>query len=219
MLHKAEEDYIKFIFEASSHLKTYLSLKEIASYFSYTEQSVNEMIKKLDKKGYVSYIPYQGVKLLKKGKNEAIRMIRSHRIWEVFLEKYLGYSWEEVHKEAEHLEHAGSEKMIEKMYAFIGKPKSCQHGNPIPSYDEPFESKTYLSLYEIEENVSFKILQVKDNFQLLQFLKRYHIKIHDVISIVIKDDMIDQLEVKHDGQTIIMSLKIAKMIYGEIVSI
>ncbi len=219
MLHKAEEDYIKFIFEASSHHKTYLSLKEIASYFSYTEQSVNEMIKKLDKKGYVSYIPYHGVKLLKKGNNEAIRMIRSHRIWEVFLEKYLGYSWEEVHKEAEHLEHAGSEKMIEKMYAFIGKPKSCQHGNPIPSYDKPFESKTYLSLYEIEENVSFKILQVKDNFQLLQFLKRYHIKIHDVISIVIKNDTIDQLEVKHDGQTIIMSLKIAKMIYGEIVSI
>ena len=219
MLHKAEEDYIKFIFEASSHHKTYLSLKEIASYFSYTEQSVNEMIKKLDKKGYVSYIPYHGVKLLKKGNNEAIRMIRSHRIWEVFLEKYLGYSWEEVHKEAEHLEHAGSEKMIEKMYAFIGKPKSCQHGNPIPSYDKPFESKTYLSLCEIEENVSFKILQVKDNFQLLQFLKRYHIKIHDVISIVIKNDTIDQLEVKHDGQTIIMSLKIAKMIYGEIVSI
>lgn len=219
MLHKAEEDYIKFIFEASSKHKTYLSLKEIASYFSYTEQSVNEMIKKLDKKGYVSYIPYRGVKLLKKGKHEAIRMIRSHRIWEVFLEKYLGYSWEEVHKEAEHLEHAGSEKMIEKMYAFIGKPKTCQHGNPIPSYDAPFESKTYLSLYEIDENVSFKIMQVKDNFQLLQFLKRYHIKIHDVISIVIKNDAIDQLEVKHDGQTIIMSLKIAKMIYGEIVSI
>lgn len=219
MLHKAEEDYIKFIFEASSKHKTYLSLKEIASYFSYTEQSVNEMIKKLDKKGYVSYIPYRGVKLLNKGKNEAIRMIRSHRIWEVFLEKYLGYSWEEVHKEAEHLEHAGSEKMIEKMYAFIGKPKTCQHGNPIPSYDAPFESKTYLSLYEIDENVSFKIMQVKDNFQLLQFLKRYHIKIHDVISIVIKNDAIDQLEVKHDGQTIIMSLKIAKMIYGEIVSI
>lgn len=219
MLYKAEEDYIKFIFEASSQHKTYLSLKEIASYFSYTEQSVNEMIKKLDKKGYVSYIPYRGVKLLKKGKHEAIRMIRSHRIWEVFLEKYLGYSWEEVHKEAEHLEHAGSEKMIEKMYAFIGKPKTCQHGNPIPSYDAPFESKTYLSLYEIDENVSFKIMQVKDNFQLLQFLKRYHIKIHDVISIVIKNDAIDQLEVKHDGQTIIMSLKIAKMIYGEIVSI
>ena len=219
MLHKAEEDYIKFIFEASSKHKTYLSLKEIASYFSYTEQSVNEMIKKLDKKGYVSYIPYRGVKLLKKGKHEAIRMIRSHRIWEVFLEKYLGYSWEEVHKEAEHLEHAGSEKMIEKMYAFIGKPKTCQHGNPIPSYDAPFELKTYLSLYEIDENVSFKIMQVKDNFQLLQFLKRYHIKIHDVISIVIKNDAIDQLEVKHDGQTIIMSLKIAKMIYGEIVSI
>lgn len=72
MLHKSEEDYIKFIFEASSNHKTYLSLKEIASYFSYTEQSVNEMIKKLDKKGYVSYVPYQGVKLLKREKTKPL---------------------------------------------------------------------------------------------------------------------------------------------------
>ena len=67
MLHKSEEDYIKFIYEASTSNKTHLSLKDIASYFSYREQSVNEMIKKLQKKGYVKYLPYQGVTLLKKG--------------------------------------------------------------------------------------------------------------------------------------------------------
>jgi DtxR family Mn-dependent transcriptional regulator len=215
MLHKAEEDYIKFIFEATSNHQMYLSLKEIASYFSYTEQSVNEMIKKLDKKGYVSYVPYQGVKLLKKGKNEAIRMIRSHRIWEVFLEKYLGYSWEEVHKEAEHLEHAGSEKMIEKMYAFIGKPKTCQHGNPIPSYDEPFESNAYQTLFDLEEGVFFKVLQVKDNYELLYFLNSQNIQIGDDLKIIKKYPALSQIEIMHQNNTMFMSDKIAQMIQGK----
>lgn len=216
MLHKSEEDYIKFIFEASSNHKTYLSLKEIASYFSYTEQSVNEMIKKLDKKGYVSYVPYQGVKLLKKGKNEAIRMIRSHRIWEVFLEKYLGYSWEEVHKEAEHLEHAGSEKMIEKMYAFIGKPKTCQHGNPIPSYDVPFESNVYQSLYEIDEDVTFEVLQVKDNYELLHFLNNQNIQIGDLLTVVKRLPSLAQIEIRHHHKKLNISDKISQMIQGRI---
>ena len=215
MLHKAEEDYIKFIFEATSNHQMYLSLKEIASYFSYTEQSVNEMIKKLDKKGYVSYVPYQGVKLLKKGKNEAIRMIRSHRIWEVFLEKYLGYSWEEVHKEAEHLEHAGSEKMIEKMYAFIGKPKTCQHGNPIPSYDEPFESNAYQTLFDLEEGVFFKVLQVKDNYELLYFLNSQNIQIGDDLEIIKKYPALSQIEIMHQNNTMFISNKIAQMIQGK----
>lgn len=214
MLHKSEEDYIKYIYEASTDLKTHLSLKDIASYFSYREQSVNEMIKKLHKKGYVKYLPYQGVKLLKKGEREAIRMIRSHRIWEVFLEKYLGYSWEEVHREAEHLEHAGSEKMIEKMYELIGKPETCQHGNPIPSYDTIFKTKNYPSIFDMEEGVVFQILQVKDDYDLLQYLKQHHIHIQDAITIIKKYPSLSQIEIKHHDNRYHISEQTAKMIFG-----
>ena len=214
MLHKSEEDYIKYIYEASHEIKTHLSLKDIASYFSYREQSVNEMIKKLQKKGYVKYLPYQGVTLLKKGEKEAIRMIRSHRIWEVFLEKYLGYSWEEVHQEAEHLEHAGSEKMIEKMYELIGKPDSCQHGNPIPSYGSRFKSKNYPSLYEMKEGDIFHILQVKDDYGLLQYLKQHNIQIQDEVTIIKKYESLAQIEIKHDKHIYQMSEQTSKMIFG-----
>jgi len=214
MLHKSEEDYIKYIYEASTDIKTHLSLKDIASYFSYSEQSVNEMVKKLHKKGYVKYLPYQGVKLLKKGEREAIRMIRSHRIWEVFLEKYLGYSWEEVHHEAEHLEHAGSDKMIEKMYELIGKPETCQHGNPIPSYDTIFKTKNYPSLYDMEEGVVFQILQVKDDYGLLQYLKQHHIHIQDRIKIIKKYPSLSQIEINHQENTYHVSEQTAKMIFG-----
>lgn len=214
MLHKSEEDYIKYIYEASHEIKTHLSLKDIASYFSYREQSVNEMIKKLQKKGYVKYLPYQGVTLLKKGEKEAIRMIRSHRIWEVFLEKYLGYSWEEVHQEAEHLEHAGSEKMIEKMYELIGKPENCQHGNPIPSYGTTFKSKNYPSLYEMKEGDIFHILQVKDDYGLLQYLKQHNIQIQDEVTIIKKYESLAQIEIKHDEHIYQMSEQTSKMIFG-----
>ena len=215
MLHKSEEDYIKFIYEASTSSKTHLSLKDIASYFSYREQSVNEMIKKLQKKGYVKYLPYQGVTLLKKGEKEAIRMIRSHRIWEVFLEKYLGYSWEEVHQEAEHLEHAGSEKMIEKMYELIGKPETCQHGNPIPNYDAPFKAEHYISLNKIEEDSSFKIIQVKDNQELLKFLKIKGIKINDTIKVIKQFPTLLQMEIEHNKSIHMISYKTSQMMYGK----
>jgi DtxR family Mn-dependent transcriptional regulator len=215
MLHKSEEDYIKYIYDASTDIKTHLSLKDIASYFSYSEQSVNEMVKKLHKKGYVKYLPYQGVKLLKKGEREAIRMIRSHRIWEVFLEKYLGYSWDEVHQEAEHLEHAGSEKMIEKMYDFIGRPETCQHGNPIPSYDIPFKTKSYPSLYDMEEGDTFQIFQVKDDVELLQYLKHHHIQIHDEMIVLKKYATLSQIEVKHNNHIYHISDQTTKMIFGK----
>lgn len=214
MLHKSEEDYIKYIYEASTDIKTHLSLKDIASYFSYREQSVNEMVKKLHKKGYVKYLPYQGVKLLKKGEREAIRMIRSHRIWEVFLEKYLGYSWEEVHHEAEHLEHAGSEKMIEKMYELIGKPETCQHGNPIPSYGAIFKAKNYPSLCDMEEGNVFQIFQVKDEYGLLHYLKQHDIQILDHITVIKKYHSLAQIEIKHHENTYHMSKQTAKMIFG-----
>lgn len=219
MLHKSEEDYIKYIYEASNDIKTHLSLKDIASYFSYSEQSVNEMVKKLHKKGYVKYLPYQGVKLLKKGEREAIRMIRSHRIWEVFLEKYLGYSWEEVHHEAEHLEHAGSEKMIEKMYELIGKPETCQHGNPIPSYDAPFKTESYVSLKEIDEESIFQVIHVKDDHELLKFLKHKGIKINDTIKILKQFPTLSQMEIKHNDLSHVLSYKTSQMIYGKIVNL
>ena len=214
MLHKSEEDYIKYIYEAATDTKTHLSLKDIASYFSYSEQSVNEMIKKLQKKGYVKYLPYQGVKLLKKGEHEAIRMIRSHRIWEVFLEKYLGYTWDEVHQEAEHLEHAGSEKMIEKMYELIGRPETCQHGNPIPSYDTPFQIKSYPSLYEMNEGDKFQIYQVKDDIELLQYLKQHHIQIHDEVTVLKKYASLSQMEFMHNKNIHHVSEQTTKMIFG-----
>ena len=94
MLNRAEEDYIKTIYELTIQKDVRIvKTNQISEYFSYTDQSVNEMNKKLNNKKLFKFIPYKGISLTSKGKKEAIRMIRAHRIWEVFLTDKLGFSW------------------------------------------------------------------------------------------------------------------------------
>ncbi|MGA0351700.1 MAG: metal-dependent transcriptional regulator, partial [Acholeplasmataceae bacterium] len=160
MTRHAEEDYIKFIYEYGVNQSETVQVKHIAAYFNYSDQSVYEMVKKLQDQELVIYQPYKGITLSKKGNQEAIRMIRSHRIWEVFLKEYLDYSWEEVHDEAELLEHASSDKLLQRLYVKLGSPKTCQHGNPIPEFDGRIEHQKMIALADVKEGDSFKILKV-----------------------------------------------------------
>ena len=125
----AEEDYLKLIYELTYEANQELTKpKRIAEVFNYTEQSVNEMIKKLLEKELVLFFPYKGVKLTDKGKHEAIGMIRIHRVLEVFLIEKLNYEWQDIHEEVENLEHAVSEELIERLNEYLGYPQFCPHG-------------------------------------------------------------------------------------------
>jgi DtxR family Mn-dependent transcriptional regulator len=216
-MYKAEEDYLKLIFEQSQQ-QTYVSIKEVALKFNYTEQSVYEMIKKLQKKGLLSYVPYQGIKLLKKGLDQAIRMTRAHRIWEVFLETFLGYDWHEVHEEAEKLEHAGSEDMIQRLYEKLGEPKFCQHGNPIPNFKNNMTRMSHVSLFKLEEQQKMKILQVNDDKPLLLFLKDKAIERHDIVLVHKKYANHGLIEIvnKHQDK-VVLTEAMANMIFGEMI--
>jgi DtxR family Mn-dependent transcriptional regulator len=137
VLTRAEQDYIKVIValeDANDH--EYLSNKKLVTKFAHTPQTVNETIKKLVNKGLVEYIPYKGSKLTNKGREIGIRLIRIHRLWEYFLHEKLGYTWEQVHEEAEKLEHVTSSLLEERLYKFLDEPKQCPHGRYIPKLDE-----------------------------------------------------------------------------------
>jgi DtxR family transcriptional regulator, Mn-dependent transcriptional regulator len=188
-MNRAEEDYIKAIYELTIEKKDALvKTNEISEHFGFTDQTVNEMIKKLEVKGLLSFYPYKGIELTEKGKDEAIRMIRTHRLWEVFLMSKLNFSWEEVHEDAEKLEHATSMKVSKKLYEFLGKPKFCQHGNPIPDFEGNMETPIKKMLFEAKVNDVFKIERVLDNNQLLTYLNQKNIKLYDTIQIKEKDD-------------------------------
>lgn len=213
-MHRSEEDYLKAIYEISVNTESNLVKSvDVAETLGFTVQSVNEKIKRLDSKGYVNFIPYKGVELTKKGLEESIRMVRAHRIWEVFLMEKLGYSWHEVHEEAEDLEHAASDKLIEKIYNLIGRPKYCGHGNPIPSFKGQIENIYKKSLFEFDLGSNFILKRVFDNKKLLIDLNKKDIKINDEFNVLSKNDKVIII-VKNNIEYTITNNQ-SKMLFGD----
>lgn len=215
LINRAEEDYIKAIYELTiQNNQPMIKTNEISEYFGYTDQSVNEMIKKLNQKKYVNFVPYKGINLTNKGKKEAIRMIRAHRIWEVFLTDKLGISWEDVHEDAEKLEHATSERVLNLLYDYIGKPDFCQHGNPIPNLQGDIKKASNFSLASCEVGDVFKLTRVLDLKALLIYLNKENIKLNDELKVIEKNEFNEIIKVKHYNEQITMSMKTAKMLFG-----
>lgn len=216
-MNQAIEDYIKLIYELErSSNEAFIKTKKIADHFSYSVQSVNEMIKKLEERALITFKPYKGIKLTKKGSLEALRMIRAHRIWEVFLSEKLGLSWELLHEEAEKLEHVVSDEVIDRLYDYLGQPKTCKHGNPIPNGEGHIETLNYHQLWDHPIDQKFVIKRVLDQKPLLVFLGNHDISLGDQIMILTKDESTRLLTIKHHNQTITLSKVIAESIYGEV---
>ena len=104
------------------------------------------MIKRLDGGGLLEHAPYRGVRLTRAGRRKALEVLRRHRILETYLCEKLGYSWDDVHMEAERLEHAASEKLIERMAAALGSPSHDPHGSPIPARGGRIEAEGLAAL-------------------------------------------------------------------------
>lgn len=215
MLHRAEEDYLKNIYKLTIEKdRKLVKNNELAELLGFTDQTVNEMIKKLETKKLVKYTPYKGVSLTNKGLKEAIRLVRSHRIWEVFLYEKLNLSWKNVHAEAENLEHASSDLVVDLLYDFLGNPEYCVHGNKIPKLDGSYQKDYDLSLINAEINDEFIIKRVLDHEQLLNFLDDNNLSIGDKLFIKEKDDFNKILIISNKEKNITISYTTAQIIYG-----
>lgn len=126
-------DYLKAIWELAETGAA--STKQIADRLSVAPASVTNMLGRLRERGLVDYEPYHGALLTRRGRDEALRLVRRHRLIETFLLEHLGYSWDEVHEEAERLEHAVSDGFTERLAEFLGHPDHDPHGDPIPAAD------------------------------------------------------------------------------------
>src|SRR5262245_8863176 len=131
MSNQSTEDYIKSIYRLQTGKKTVLT-SVLAKHLKIGDGSVTDMIKRLSEKKLIHYEPYQGVTLTEAGKRLALKMVRRHRLWEMFLVRYLGYSWHEIHDEAERLEHVTSDVLESRLDKVLGYPKVDPHGDPIP---------------------------------------------------------------------------------------
>jgi len=165
-LSKTEQDYIKVIYELGQERTLKLiSLKDLTSQLQVSAPSVTAMAKRLEKKELIEYQSYKGVRLTDLGNRQARFILKAHRVWECFLLDVLHYQEEDVHFEAEALEHAVSPQLIERLHAYLGKPGQCPHGRTIPQDVFWYEHKKEISLGELGQDVRAEIINTCEAFR------------------------------------------------------
>ena len=178
-----EENYIKTIYALSQDTGE-VFVSDLAKKLSVKQPTINSMVKKLASKKIVAYAPYKGIKLTEKGKKEALIIIRKHRLAELFLVKIMGLGWEEVHVIAEELEHVNSKLFYDRIDQLLNFPKVDPHGEPIPDANGKIVSKKKVTLNEIVEGGTAKIVAVTDDEKsFLDHLNTKGLQIGDTITL------------------------------------
>ena len=170
-LTRSVEDYLKAVYSLTGRGEP-ASTSSLAEVLEIQAASVTGMVKRLAEEGYLEHARYRGVRLTEVGTREALRIIRRHRILETYLHVHLDYSWEEVHAEAERLEHAVSEELIDRMAAVLEYPSHDPHGAPIPTRAGEIEPSDFATLDEIDPGGTVQIRAVQDEDpERLRFLE------------------------------------------------
>ena len=155
------EDYLKAIYDLE-RVGDPATTNDIAVRLAISPASVSGMVRRLADQGLITHEPYRGVRLTTGGRHAALRTLRRHRILECYLTEVLGYPWDRVHEEAERLEHAASEELIERMAAALGDPVQDPHGAPIPTRDGRVEEARLRSLAEVSPGERLRVRRVED---------------------------------------------------------
>ena len=172
----AVEDYLKSIYGLTRESKA-ASTSAIAERLGLANGSVTGMLKRLSDQGLIEHVPYYGARLTDLGEASAVRLIRRHRVLELFLVQVLGFPWDGVHEEAERLEHAASEELIDRMAQVLGDPAVDPHGAPIPELGVAFEEPRYPVLWELEAGARAVLRRVPDeDAAALRYLAELELK-------------------------------------------
>ncbi len=195
------ENYLKAIYagmattlEAGQRL---LPMGQLATAVGVTSGTATTMVKTLAESGLVEYEPYAGVALTAAGQKLAALVLRRHRLIELFLVRVMGYSWDEVHDEAELLEHAVTDRLIDRMDEMLGRPETDPHGDPIPNAEglvKPQEAQTLLSC-PLETTVTVTRVIDQDK-EFLRFIEQHHLKPGEAIEVEARDAAADSVRVR-----------------------
>lgn len=164
------EDYLKVIWTLQQ-AEVPVATSRIAERLGLTAAAVTAMVKRLAEQRLLRHEPYYGVRLTPAGELAALRVIRRHRVLELFLTEILGYEWDRVHEEAERLEHAASDELIERLARLLGGPARDPHGSAIPTASGELDRQPYPALTEIEVGDDVRVLEVQvDDPEKLRYL-------------------------------------------------
>jgi len=207
----AEENYLKAIYHLSQSGRHDVSTNAISEMQKTKPASVSDMLKKLSKKGVISYQKYKGVNLSVKGKKVALQIIRKHRLWEVFLVDKLSFKWDEVHEIAEQLEHIKSPLMVEKLDAFLGYPRIDPHGDPIPDKNGEMAQSKKSPLKDIPVGKEVIVTGVENSeSEFLAHLDKLKIALGTKLVVLERNSFDGSMQIKpKDEVPIFISIKVA----------
>lgn len=198
-LSRSVEDYLKAVYALTERGEP-AATSALAEALDIQPASVTGMIKRLDDEGFVEHVPYRGVRLTEAGSREALRIIRRHRVLETYLVDRLGYSWDDVHYEAERLEHAASDELIDRMAAALEDPSHDPHGAPIPTRAGEIAPTDFVSLANAPEGVALEIKAVQDeDSELLRSMESLGLRPGALITIVSRTPRYGPLSVTVEG--------------------
>lgn len=208
------EDYLKAIYKLESEREGGVSTSKLAEEMSVSNASVTNMVKRLSEMGMVNYESYYGSTLTTSGRKIALEIIRHHRLLELYLKEMMGYSWDEVHDEAEKLEHHISEQFGDKIAEMLNDPRFDPHGDPIPSKDGEMPVVHAYSLAEFTPEIPCIIRRVKDqNPDLLRYLEKMGLIPGVKLTILEKAPFDGPLKLKMADGEITMGHNVAESIF------
>ena len=209
------ENYLKNIYKLQ-HGEGKVSTTVLSEKLQISPASVTEMIKKLADAGNLKYTPYRGVELTEQGRRKALRIIRRHRLWELFLVEVLQYAWHEIDEEAERLEHITSEKLEQRLDAALGFPTKDPHGDVIPTMDGKVIDVQRACLADVKPGKSVTIARVSDaSPEVLKYATKVGIKLHRKIKVKEKISFDGSLRVEIGGEEQFISEKLSHYIFVE----
>jgi DtxR family Mn-dependent transcriptional regulator len=195
------ENYVKAIYQLAHEADGgAVATGQIAAALGVLPGTVTSMLKTLDDSNLATYTPYEGVRLTAPGRALALRVLRRHRLIEQFLSQTLQLTWDEVHEEAEHMEHAVSDALVDRIDAFLGHPSTDPHGDPIPQADGTIAAAADRSLAECAAGDRFRVARVVDqSSEFLRYLSQHGLSIGAQGSLVANDASRDRVTIRLGG--------------------
>ena len=211
------ENYLKAIYlgvGALSRPNRLLPMGQLASALGVAPGTATTMVKTLAESGLVEYEPYTGVTLTEAGGKLAALVVRRHRVVELFLVQVMGYRWDEVHDEAEQLEHVVSDRLVDRMDEMLGRPEVDPHGDPIPDQEGVLKPHPAQTLLSCPLNTQVTITRVIDQDKsFLRFIEDHHLKPGESIEVEDRDSVSDSVSVRgKDDQRITIGSRAASKV-------
>jgi DtxR family Mn-dependent transcriptional regulator len=210
-LSESTEMYLKAMAELSN--QDVVATARLAEHLNVTSVSVNEMVRRLSEQGLMTHTPYKGVALTEKGREAAGNVMRRQRLWECFLYDHLKIDWAQLYELACSLEHATAPEVTEALAVFLGDPKTCPRGNPIPAADGSFAPLNGLPLSEIPIGETVQVLAVNATAtDVLKYLYERGILPGCTLTVIEAAPLQGPLTLRAEGKDVALGLSMAKFV-------